>query len=83
MRFSLKTVLLLPAFVGLVLGHYLFLERSRVVEWDTAGVVAAAAIVGSMTGARVAGRLAPATVRALVAVGLVAAGVPLVVDALA
>ena len=53
------------------------------VEWDTAGVVAAAAIVGSMTGARVAGRLAPATVRALVAVGLVAAGVPLVVDALA
>jgi hypothetical protein len=34
MRFSLKTLLLLPAWVGLVLGHYLFLERSRVVEWD-------------------------------------------------
>lgn len=53
------------------------------VEWDTAGVLAGAAMVGSLAGARVAGRLAPGAVRALVAVGLVAAGVPLVVDALA
>ena len=53
------------------------------VEWDTAGVLAGAAMVGSLAGARVAGRLAPGAGRALVAVGLVAAGVPLVVDALA
>ena len=37
MQFPLKTLLLLQAFVGLVLGHYLFLERNRVVEWHTAG----------------------------------------------
>ena len=37
MQFPLKTLLLLQAFVALVLGHYLFLERNRVVEWDTAG----------------------------------------------
>lgn len=53
------------------------------VEWDTAAVLAAAAMVGSATGARVAGRLAPDVVRGMVAVGLVAAGVPLVLDALA
>ncbi|MEM7286836.1 MAG: sulfite exporter TauE/SafE family protein [Actinomycetota bacterium] len=53
------------------------------VEWDNAGVLAVAAMAGSAIGAKVAGRLAPGTVRALVAVGLVAAGVPLVVDALA
>src|SRR3972149_9998868 len=37
LQFSLKTLLLLQAFVGLVLGHYLFLDRNRVVEWHTAG----------------------------------------------
>lgn len=52
------------------------------VEWDTAGVLAAAAMAGSLTGARVAGRLDAAIVRSLVAIGLVAAGIPLVVDAL-
>ena len=36
MQFPLRTLLLLQAFVGLVLGHYLFLERNRVVEWQTA-----------------------------------------------
>lgn len=51
------------------------------VRWGTAAVVAAAAVVGSVTGASVAPRLAPGVVRALVAAGLVAAGVPLVIDA--
>jgi len=36
MRFPLKPLLALPAFLSLVLGHYLFLERNRVLEWDTA-----------------------------------------------
>ena len=51
------------------------------VEWDTAGVLAAAAMAGALAGAGVAGRLDAGTVRALVAIGLIAAGVPLVVDA--
>jgi len=37
MQFSLKTLLSLPVFVGLLLGHYLFLERGRVLVWQTAG----------------------------------------------
>ena len=37
MQFPLRTLVLLPAFVGLALGYYLFLERNRVVEWHTAG----------------------------------------------
>lgn len=52
------------------------------VEWDTAGVLAGAAMAGSLTGASAAGKLSAGTVRALVAIGLVAAGVPLLVDAL-
>jgi hypothetical protein len=37
MQFPLRTLVLLPAFVGLVLGHYLFLERNRIIKWNTAG----------------------------------------------
>lgn len=34
MQFSLKTLLLLPTFVGLVLGTYLLIERNRATCWD-------------------------------------------------
>lgn len=37
MQYPLKTLLLLPAFVGLTLSHYLFVERNRVVAWENAG----------------------------------------------
>ncbi|MHB0961498.1 MAG: hypothetical protein ACYC0X_24225 [Pirellulaceae bacterium] len=60
MQFPLRTLVLLPVFVGLVLGYYLLLERSRIVDWGTAGqfwgrfardgllpVTATACIVGS------------------------------------
>ena len=53
------------------------------VQWAEAGVLMVAAMAGSATGARLAGRLPPATVRTLVAVGLVGAGVPLLIDAIA
>ncbi len=53
------------------------------VRWAEAGVLMVAAMTGSVAGARLAGRLAPATVRALVATGLIGAGVPLLLDAIA
>jgi uncharacterized membrane protein YfcA len=52
------------------------------VQWDKAGILMVGAFVGSSVGARTAGRLSSQTVLVLLALGLVAAGVPLVVEAL-
>lgn len=51
------------------------------VVWSHAVLLIVAAFVGSSVGARTAGRLAPRTVLALLAAGLVAAGIPLLVEA--
>ena len=34
MQFSLRTLLLLPTFIGVVLGTYLLIERNRATYWD-------------------------------------------------
>ena len=52
------------------------------VRWGSAAVMIAGAIVGSLTGARLAGRMSERVVLALLAAGLMAAGVPLIVRAL-
>ncbi|MGI9605714.1 MAG: sulfite exporter TauE/SafE family protein [Acidimicrobiales bacterium] len=52
------------------------------VQWSKAAVMMAAAFVGSSIGARAAGRLSARVVLVLLATGLVAAGVPLLVEAL-
>ena len=51
------------------------------VVWSRAVVLIGGAVIGSSIGARVAGRLAPRVVLALVAAGLVGAGVPLLIAA--
>lgn len=51
------------------------------VVWAKAGVLIAGAVVGSSFGAHLAGRLHHRTVLAMLAVGLIGAGVPLLVDA--
>ena len=51
------------------------------VVWSRAVVLIGGAVLGSSIGARVAGRLAPRVVLALVAAGLVGAGVPLLIAA--
>lgn len=61
--------------LGGALGHTL----AGTVVWSRAGVLTVGAVIGSTAGARIAGRLSARTVLALVAVGLVGAGVPLLV----
>lgn len=51
------------------------------VQWSEAALLMAGAFVGSSIGARLSGRLAPRTVLILLAAGLVAAGVPLLLRA--
>lgn len=51
------------------------------VVWAKAGVLAVGAVVGSSLGAHLAGRLSHRTMIALLGLGLVGAGVPLLVDA--
>ena len=51
------------------------------VVWSRAGVLIIGAAAGSTLGARLAGHLAPRVVLALVAAGLVGAGVPLLLTA--
>ncbi len=63
--------------LGGALGHTI----AGNVVWSRAVVLIVGAAIGSSLGARVAGRLAPRTVLALVAAGLVGAGLPLLVVA--
>ncbi len=52
------------------------------VDWSKSGVLTIGAVAGSLTGAHLAGRLTQRTVLALLASGLCAAGLPLLIDAL-
>jgi uncharacterized membrane protein YfcA len=63
--------------LGGALGH----TMAGNVVWSRAGVLIVGAALGSSLGAQVAGRLPAKAVLALVAIGLVGAGIPLLVAA--